>query len=117
MLGGSASIQAFASAAMQPMVMVSIPALLGFGFIVGIVLVLLGLVEQKNQQRRAHLMAAGVIVLGIMSVVTPLLWYGYPALLTGVVVLNLGELVILTLLALISGLLIAYGIQLARTRD
>jgi Ca2+/Na+ antiporter len=117
MVGVSASTIALAMAAMQPPVGVSAPALLALGFIIGIVLVVVGLLEQKNRTRRAHLMAAGVLLLGIMSIVTPLLWYGYPAFLTGVVVMTLGELVILTLLALVGGLLLAYGLQLARTRD
>jgi hypothetical protein len=104
-------------AAMQPAVAVSAPALLALGFIIGIVLAVVGLLEQKNRTRRGHLLAAGVLLLGVMSVATPLLWYGYPAFLTGVVVMTLGELVILALLALVGGLLIAYGLQLARTRD
>jgi Ca2+/Na+ antiporter len=102
---------------MQPAVAVSAPALLASGFIIGIVLVVVGLLERKNRTRRAHLMAAGVFLLGIMTVATPLLWYGYPAWLTGVVVMTLDKLVILTLLALVGGLLIAYSLQLARTRD
>ena len=112
-----ASTLTSAIAAMQPAVAVSAPALLALGFIIGIVLVVVGLLAQKNRDRRAHLMAAGVLLLGIMSIVTPLLWYAYPAFLTGLAIVTAGELVLLTLLAVVGGLLIAYGIQLAWTRQ
>jgi len=112
----TASTLALAIAALQPLVAVSLPALLALGFVVGLVLLVLGLLEMKKGKRRAHLIAGGTTLLGVMSVVTPLTWYGYWAFLGGVVVMGLGDLLIVALLALFGGLLIAFGIQSARTR-
>jgi len=113
----TASTLVLAVAALQPLMAVSLPALLALGFIVGLVLLGLGLLEVKKAKRRAHLIAAGATLLGVMTVVTPLTWYGYWAFLVGVVVMGLGDLLILALLALFGGLLIAFGIQSARTRE
>jgi uncharacterized membrane protein len=105
-------------AAQQPLVTVSVPAVLAVGFIIGIVLLVVGLLEQKDRTQRAHLTGAGALLLGIMTVATPLLWYGCWPLLTGsVIIMSISEIAVLTLLGLVSGVLITYGIQLVRTRE
>jgi len=112
----TASTLVLAVAALQIGMTVSLPALLALGFIVGLVFLVLGLLKAKQGKRRAHLIAGGATLLGVMTAVTPLTWYGYWAFLGGVVVMSLGDLLILALLALFGGLLIAFGIQLAGTR-
>ncbi len=77
---------------------ISIPSLLAIGFIAALVLYLLG-------QRKA-----GIILFGLMIIVTPLLWYGSFAM-HGSIVMTIADILILSLLSSIGGIIIGVGLQ------
>ena len=86
---------------------VPIPLLLALGFLIGIILLIIGYRETADLQRRYHLMGIGVIFIGIMIPVTPLSWYGYWAVTTGII-LGLIDIAIIAI-ALIAGIILIYG--------
>jgi hypothetical protein len=82
----------------QTMFGISIPGVLAVCFIAALVLYLLGL-------RRA-----GIILFGLMIIITPLLWYGSFAMLHGSIVLTIADILILSLLSSIGGIIIGVGL-------
>ena len=85
---------------------VPIPPLLALGFLIGVILLLIGYRENSDLTRRNHLIGLGFIVIGIMIPVTPISWYGYLAV-TTVLVLGLIEIAILAV-GLIIGIILMY---------
>ncbi len=77
---------------------ISIPGLLAVGFIAALVLYLLG-------QRQA-----GIILFGLMIIITPLSWYGSFAM-QGSLLMSIGDILILSLLSSIGGIIIGVGLQ------
>ncbi|MHA2003575.1 MAG: hypothetical protein ACW960_05645 [Candidatus Thorarchaeota archaeon] len=90
----------------EQMFVIPIPPLLALGFLIGIILLVLGYREESDLTRRHHLMGSGVVVIGIMIPITPLSWYGYWMVTRGLV-LGLTEIVIIAI-ALIVGILLVY---------
>ena len=90
----------------EQMFTVPIPPLLALGFLIGVILLLIGYRENSDLSRRNHLIGSGLIVIGIMIPVTPITWYGYLAV-TTVLVLGLLEIAILAV-ALIFGIILMY---------
>ncbi|MHA2300153.1 MAG: hypothetical protein ACXACD_04275 [Candidatus Thorarchaeota archaeon] len=90
----------------EQMFVIPIPPLLALGFLIGIIILVLGYREDSDLTRRYHLMGLGVVVIGIMIPVTPLSWYGYWMVTSGLV-LGLVEIAIIAV-ALIVGILLVY---------
>ncbi|MHA2005622.1 MAG: hypothetical protein ACW975_14660 [Candidatus Thorarchaeota archaeon] len=90
----------------EQMFTVPIPMLLALGFLIGFAILALGYRERSDMTRRHHLMGLGAVITGIMIPVTPISWYGYWIVLSGLV-LGLIEIVIIGV-ALIIGILLIY---------
>jgi hypothetical protein len=78
--------------------------ILGLGFVIAIVLLILGLMEKTDYSKRVRMSRAGGILLGLMVIATGLTWYGY-VVLTSSIPLTIVDVVILTLVAAIGGLI------------
>lgn len=89
---------------------VNIPALLIIGFVIAIILLILGFVEKKNPLRKKRLMAAGTILLGIMIAAVPLTWYGSWAITMGSILMTISDILIMAFLSIIGGIIITLGI-------
>ncbi|MFX1261861.1 MAG: hypothetical protein ACFFAZ_07240 [Promethearchaeota archaeon] len=61
----------------QLMFTIPFPPLLILGFLIGIILIVLGYREQTDFTRHQHLMGLGIIIIGIMIPVSVIAWYGY----------------------------------------
>ncbi|TET09762.1 MAG: hypothetical protein E3J86_07240 [Candidatus Thorarchaeota archaeon] len=85
---------------------VPIPPLLALGFLIGIILLVLGYRENADLTRRNHLMGLGLIIIGIMIPVTPATWYGYLVVIHGLV-LGITEIAVIAI-ALILGIILMY---------
>lgn len=85
---------------------IPIPPLLALGFLIGIVLYVLGYREQTVLTRRYHLMGLGLIIIGIMIPISPLSWYLY-WFLTSVLILGLIDIAIIAV-TLILGIVFLY---------
>jgi hypothetical protein len=64
---------------------IPIPPLLALGFLIGLVLLLLGYRENADLVKRNHRMGSGLIIIGIMVPISPLSWYVYWILTSGLV--------------------------------
>ena len=82
------------------------PPLLALGFLIGIILLVLGYREKIDLTRHQHLMGLGIIIIGIMIPVTPLTWYGYFIVTSGLI-LGLLEIVIIAV-TLVIGIVFLY---------
>ena len=85
---------------------VPIPPLLALGFLIGIILLVLGYRENADLTRRNHMMGLGMIIIGIMIPVTPATWYGYLVVIHGLV-LGITEIAVIAI-ALIFGIILMY---------
>jgi hypothetical protein len=94
----------------EQMVTIPIPPLLALGFLIGVVLLILGYREESDITRRHHLMGLGVVVIGIMIPVSPITWYGYWIVTIGLV-LGLVEIAIIAIALIIGIVLIYKGIK------
>jgi hypothetical protein len=90
----------------ETMFSIPIPVLLALGFLIGIILLVLGYMEKTDPTRHQHLMGLGIIIIGIMIPITPLSWYGYLVLVRGLI-LGIIEIAIIAL-ALIIGIVLLY---------
>ncbi|MFW9806999.1 MAG: hypothetical protein ACFFFK_09755 [Candidatus Thorarchaeota archaeon] len=90
----------------EVMFTIPIPPLLALGFLIGIVLYVLGYREQTVLTRRYHLMGLGLIIIGIMIPISPLSWYLY-WFLTSVLILGLIDIAIIAV-TLILGIVFLY---------
>ncbi len=89
---------------MQQMFGVSVVGILGLGFVIVILLVILGLLEKNDYSKRVKMIRTGGILLGIMIIATGLIWYGI-LVATPSTSLTLGDVVLLTLDSSIGGLI------------
>jgi len=85
---------------------IPIPPLLALGFIIGIILLMLGYREKADLTRHQHLMGLGIIIIGIMIPITPLSWYGYQMVTIGLI-LGLLEIAIIAA-TLVVGVIFLY---------
>lgn len=83
------------------------PGILLTGFMIGIILVVMGFRENQNLVRRNHLMGMGIVVIGIMIPVTPLSWYIYWEGVFGLFTLAIEHQVVIAF-TLIIGIVLAY---------
>jgi hypothetical protein len=85
------------------MFVVPIPPLIALGYLIGIVLLVLGYREMDDSTRRNHLMGSGTLVIGFMIPATTLAWYGYLVIASGLVlgVIELGFIAITVILGAI----------------
>ncbi len=89
----------------ETQVVLPILPLLIMGWMIAIILLVLGVVRKKNK-----LTGTGICLIGIMTVVTPLTWYGYCAIEDNGVLMMFEDILILTFLAFTSGMIITFGI-------
>lgn len=78
--------------------------ILGLGFLIAIVLLVLGLIEKTDYSKRVRMIRAGGILLGLMVISAGLTWYGYLAV-SSSVLLTFGDVIVLTLVSSIGGLI------------
>jgi hypothetical protein len=90
----------------EQMFTIPIPPLLAIGFLIGIILFALGLRNQDDLVKRNHQMGLGLVIIGFMIPVTPISWYGYQMVTSGLV-LGLVEIFIISV-AVIIGIVIVY---------
>jgi len=89
---------------MQQMFGVSFVGVIGTGFVIAVLLLLFGFREKRDPVRRARLLRAGGVLLGLMVIVTGFTWftyfvYPYPPL-------GLEDVITLTLVSSVGGLII-----------
>jgi hypothetical protein len=75
------------------------------GFVIAILLIVMGFREKRDYARKVRLVRAGGVLLGLMIIATGLIWYGYLAS-VAVVRLDFEDVFMLTLLSSIGGLII-----------
>ena len=90
----------------EQMLSVPLPMLLAIGFLIGFVFLGLGYREGSDLTRRYRFMGMGGITIGIMIAVTPISWYAYWIVTSGLF-LGLIEIAIIGF-ALIIGILFIY---------
>lgn len=83
---------------------VNIPSLIIIGFLIGIILIIVGNRERDDMSRRNKFLRSGIIVVGIMIPVTPISWYGYWALSSSVTLMLLDYIIIAV--AIVIGILV-----------
>jgi hypothetical protein len=88
------------------MVSVSMPFLLAIGYLIGIVLIVLGYRETEDPAKRTRLLRMGFLIIGIMIPITPISWYAYWIISTGLILVLIDYVIIA--MALIVGLILIY---------
>ena len=91
-----------------------VPALLMIGFVIAVLFLVLGYRERVDLSKRERSIRIGLVLLGMMVIVTPFSWYGYLAIVAGAVQLGIGVMVILTTLVSIGGIFIGASLQFGR---
>ena len=94
----------------QTMFVLSLPSLLALGFIVAVVLLMMGYRETQLPGRANTLFKAGLVLLGVMTALTPILWYSYGAMWSGDLLMRISDIFILGLGALLGGIVIGAGL-------
>jgi hypothetical protein len=97
----------------EQMVSINIPFLLALGFLVGIVLLILGYREREDVQRRNRFMGSGLSIIGIMTLLTPLSWFLYLAYVYGMVIMASSDIAIFATLAFTGGIMMGVGLIIA----
>jgi hypothetical protein len=90
------------------MFVIPIPPLLALGFLIGIILLVLGYMEKTNPTRHQHLMGLGIIIIGIMIPITPLSWYG-TLIITRGLILGVFEIAVIVTALMIGAVLLYIG--------
>jgi uncharacterized membrane protein len=85
---------------------INMPSLLVIGFLIGIILIILGSRESEDLSRRNRLLKSGILIVGIMIPVTPISWYGYWVLTSSLELLLLDYIIIAV--AIVIGILVIY---------
>lgn len=93
----------------QTMFGLSLPSLLALGFSVAVVLLMMGYRETQLPNRANALFRAGLILLGVMIALTPILWYSTWALPSGNLLMTLSDIFVLGLGALFGGIVVGAG--------
>ncbi|MFW9804747.1 MAG: hypothetical protein ACFFFC_18975 [Candidatus Thorarchaeota archaeon] len=95
----------------EQMLAVPLPMLLAIGFLIGFVFLGLGYREGSDMTRRYRFIGVGAITIGIMIPVTPISWYGYWIVTTGLL-LGLIEIAMICVTLIIGILLIYKGVKI-----
>jgi len=90
---------------------INVPALLMIGFAIAVLFLVIGYRERVDLSKRERSIRIGLVLLGLMVIVTPLSWYGSLAIVDSVVQMGIGEIVILTTLVTIGGIIIGASLQ------
>ncbi len=77
------------------------PGILGIGFVIAILLIVIGFREKGDFLRKVRFVRAGGVLLGLMIIVTGVAWYGYLLMTTP---LTLTDVIILTAISSFGGL-------------
>jgi uncharacterized membrane protein len=93
----------------QFLVGVSIPALLVLGFVLAVILLVMGYREKNLPDRANSFFRAGLVLLGAMTALTPILWYWTWAMPSGTLLMSVLDIFILGLGALLGGIVIGVG--------
>jgi hypothetical protein len=93
---------------------INVPALLMMGFAVAVLFIILGYRERVDITKREKSIRIGLGLLGLMVIVTPLSWYGSLAIIGGVVQMRIGEILLLTTLAALGGVIVGVSIYFGR---
>jgi hypothetical protein len=88
----------------QQMVSVSAVGILGIGFFIAIVLLVIGLREKGDLTKKVRLIRAGGFLTGLMVIITGLTWYGYIAM-REATIMTLGDVVTLTSISAFGGII------------
>jgi uncharacterized membrane protein YesL len=88
---------------MQQMVGFSAIGILGIGFGIAIILLILGLLEKSNHSKKVHLIRAGGFLIGLMIIITGLMWY-FPLATAGTHILVFEDILSLTVISSLGGL-------------
>jgi len=102
--------------AQQQMFSINIPSMLIFGFLIGIVLLILGYRERTDIRRRNRFIGSGLSIIGIMILLTPLSWFLYLAYIYGTVIMTSSDIVILAMLAFTGGIIMGVGLAITLKR-
>ena len=94
----------------ESMFTIPIPPLLAIGFLIGILLLVMGYRIKSDLIKRHHQMGLGTVIIGIMIPITPLSWYGYWAL-TSIVLLGIIDIAIIVVTLIIGIVLVYKGIK------
>ncbi|MHA2142829.1 MAG: hypothetical protein ACXADD_15190 [Candidatus Thorarchaeota archaeon] len=89
----------------QVMAGLSAPGILGFGFFIAVLLIIIGIREREDYPRRVRYIRSGGILFGLMIVVTGFTVYGYLVAVIGLI-MTLQDVIILTMVSSIGGLII-----------
>ncbi len=81
------------------------PGILGIGFVIAIILIILGYREKEDFLKKVRYVRSGGILFGIMILISGLIVYGY-LVATMAYSLTLGDVMILTLVSSLGGLII-----------
>jgi hypothetical protein len=100
----------------QPMYVINIPSLLVIGFVIALVLIYYGRGKGKDNPSYYTLMGTGIVLLGVMIMIVPLSWYGSLALIQTSVEMLSSDILILTVLSTIGGIVIGYGLIFIQKR-
>ena len=98
----------------ETMFIISVPALLMIGFAVAVLFLVLGYRERVDLSKRERSIRIGLVLLGLMVIVTPLSWYGFLAIVAGAVQMRIGEILVLTTLAALGGVIVGVGMYFGR---
>ncbi|MFX1484612.1 MAG: hypothetical protein ACFFCP_15650 [Promethearchaeota archaeon] len=89
---------------------IPIPPLLALGFLIGIILLVLGYREQTDPTRHQHLMGLGIVIIGIMIPVSPLSWYLYWIVTSGLI-LGIIDIAIIAAASIVGIILLYLGFK------
>ncbi|MFX0055278.1 MAG: hypothetical protein ACFFAX_15485 [Promethearchaeota archaeon] len=95
----------------EQMLAVPLPMLLAIGFLIGFVFLGLGYREGSDLTRRYRFLGVGGITVGIMIPVTPISWYAYWIVTSGLL-LGLIEITIIGVALIIGIFLIYKGVKI-----
>jgi hypothetical protein len=83
----------------------NIPSILGIGFVIAILLIMIGYREKENIRRRVRYLRMGGVFFGIMVIVTGLTVYGYLVMVVSLIMF-LQDVVILSMVSSFGGVII-----------
>ena len=100
----------------QVMVGINFPSLLALGFIIAILLIYYGRGKGTGTPSYFTLIGSGIMLFGMMIVMVPLSWYGTLILVRPSFEVLFSDILILTFLSTLGGIIIGYGLIFYRKR-